>query len=429
MAFRFLHTADLHLDSPLKSLALRDPDLKALIGGATRKAFQRMIDTCLAERVDAFVIAGDLYDGDLKSMATGLFLGRELKRLSEAGIRTFLIRGNHDARSVVTRELEWPALVHVFDHRGVPVTLQDGAVAVHGVSFSTPDAPDSLLPRFRPPVEGAFNIGLLHTSLGGSPGHDVYSPTSVNDLLRHGFDYWALGHIHARTVHSEAPTIVMPGMPQGRDINEAGPKSATLVTVEGRGRATLSVAPTASAVFERLALDVTGLVDKADLAHRFDQALEATARTVGARAGEVTLVARVKLTGVTELSNMLRRDVDLILNEAKAAADRVGAVAIESVAVETKTVGATPILAGGEISGPLAELRALAGDEGEASTETRMMAQAIVQKVVGILPAELRPAFGADDAAIGALTDRFMAEGIDDVLARLDSGAGVEGTA
>jgi DNA repair exonuclease SbcCD nuclease subunit len=423
MAFRFLHTADLHLDSPLKSLALRDPELKDLIGGATRKALQRMVDVCLAERVDAFVIAGDLYDGDLKSMATGLFLGRELKRLSDAGIRTFLIRGNHDAQSVVTKELEWPALVHVFDHRGTPVELAEGSVVVHGVSFAKSDAPESLLPRFHPPVAGAYNIGLLHTSLGGSPGHDVYSPTSVNDLKRHGFDYWALGHIHARTVHSEAPAIVMPGMPQGRDINEAGPKSATLVTVDPRGKTALSAVPTASAVFERVTLDVTDLADKADLARRFDRVLETAARAIGARAGEVTLVARVKLTGVTALSNLLRRDADVILNEAKAAGERVGAVAIESVGVETRPEAAPSAPAGSDVAAPLAELRALAGTHGEASDETWSVARSMVQKLIGTLPPEMRPVFGTDDAAIMALTERLMAEGIDDVLARLDGDA------
>jgi DNA repair exonuclease SbcCD nuclease subunit len=429
MPFRFLHTADLHLDSPLKSLALRDPELKALIGGATRRAFQRMVDACLVHQLDALVIAGDLYDGDLKSMATGLFLARELKRLSDAGIRTFIIRGNHDARSVVTRELEWPALVHVFDHRGAPVLLQDGAVAVHGISFATPEAPDSLLPKFRPPVDGAFNLGLMHTSVGGSLGHDVYAPTSVAELKRHGFDYWALGHIHGRTVHSEAPTIVMPGMPQGRDINEAGPKSATLVEVDDRRRVQLSVLPTASAVFERVSLDVSPVVDKADLTRQFDRVLEQAAEAAGARAGEVTLVVRLTLTGATTLSSFLRRDADLILAEAKAAADRVGAVAIEGVEIDTRAPG--QLLAPGTAAdrlGPLVELRALVLEGGEALAPVRAQAIETLEKLRRALPAEARDVLGADDAATAALAERMIAQGVDDVLARLEVGLVAEGT-
>ncbi len=108
MAYRFVHAADIHLDSPLKSLALRDPDLAALIGDATRQAFVRIVDLCLDERVDALLLAGDLYDGDQTSMKTARFLAEQLRRLDAAGIRTFVIRGNHDALSKITRELALP---------------------------------------------------------------------------------------------------------------------------------------------------------------------------------------------------------------------------------------------------------------------------------------------------------------------------------
>jgi len=109
MAFRFLHTADIHLDSPLRTLAMRDAALSAHIRGATRKAFTGMVDTCLDQRLDALVIAGDLYDRDLQDMSTALFFGRQMRRLADAGIRVFIIRGNHDAESVLTRERAAPS--------------------------------------------------------------------------------------------------------------------------------------------------------------------------------------------------------------------------------------------------------------------------------------------------------------------------------
>ena len=99
MAFRFVHTADVHLDSPLQSLALRDPEIAEMIGNATRQAFERTVGLCLEERVDALMIAGDLYDGDLRSMKTAVFFGSQMRRLTEAGIRVFIIRGNHERRS------------------------------------------------------------------------------------------------------------------------------------------------------------------------------------------------------------------------------------------------------------------------------------------------------------------------------------------
>src|SRR6056297_2880105 len=123
--FRFVHTADLHLDAPLRSLALKDEDLADLVGNATRRALERIVDLCLEEDVNALLIAGDLYDGDMRSMKTAAFLVTQMERLDEAGIAVFMIRGNHDAESVLTRELDLPANVHVFTGHGGTVELAD----------------------------------------------------------------------------------------------------------------------------------------------------------------------------------------------------------------------------------------------------------------------------------------------------------------
>lgn len=238
---RILHTADVHLDSPLRSLALRDPDLGAAIAAATREAFEGLVDLARNERVAALLIAGDPFDGQERSARTAAFLAAQFDRLAEAGIAVFLVKGNHDARNPVAGALDWPANVHVFDARGGSVRIA-GDVWVHWVSFSAPHAPESLLPRFPQPVPGAVNIAMLPTSLAGAPGHDPYASCSVAQLRAAGFDYWALGHVHARKIHGQAPWIVMPGMPQGRDMGEAGPKSATLLSVE-EGAITLEEVP------------------------------------------------------------------------------------------------------------------------------------------------------------------------------------------
>src|SRR5271157_358971 len=263
MAFRFVHTADIHLDSPLRTLALREPQLADLIGGATRKAFAAIIDLCLEEQVDALLIAGDLYDGEQTSMKTARFLADQLRRVHDAGIATFVIRGNHDAESRITNELTLPESVKVFKGRAEAVTLSRGAldVAVHGISFKDKHAPESLLPKFRGPNEGAVNIGMLHTSLGGSPPHDRYAPCAPADLQATGFDYWALGHIHQRFVERGRATIVMPGNPQGRDVNEAGSKSTTLATIDDNRSITIEERLTSVAEFQRLSVDLAGVED------------------------------------------------------------------------------------------------------------------------------------------------------------------------
>ncbi len=132
-------------------------------------------------------------------MKTARFLADQLRRLDEAGVKPFVIRGNHDAESRITRELTLPELVKVFAGRAE--ACRSAAWARSGgarVSFAHKHAPESLLPKFRPPVPGTVNIGMLHTSLGGSPAHGLYAPCALADLHGAGFDYWALGHIHQR---------------------------------------------------------------------------------------------------------------------------------------------------------------------------------------------------------------------------------------
>ena len=141
-----------------------------------------------------------------------------------------------------------------YAHRAEAVPLQrpPGAVPVvlHGLSFREPRAEACLLGDYRPPVSEAVNIGLMHTSLGGAPGHDPYAPVTPADLGRSGFDYWALGHIHKPSRQVVGRTqVVMPGIPQGRDIGEAGPRGVVLVTVapdRWAGRTTRCVASAAA---------------------------------------------------------------------------------------------------------------------------------------------------------------------------------------
>lgn len=417
MAYRFVHAADIHLDSPLRSLALRDADLAELIGNATRRAFVRIIDLCLDEQVDALLIAGDLYDGDQTSMKTARFLAEQLRRLDEAGIRTFIIRGNHDALSRITKELTFPDLVKVFAGRAEAIEvdrpLGSLPVVIHGLSFAQPHAPESLLGRYKPAIEGAINIGMLHTSLGGAPGHDLYSPCSLADLTATGFRYWALGHIHKRSVGEGACAIVMPGNPQGRDINEAGPKSVTLVTIGDDRSVHTEERTTSIAQFERVVMDATGIADWRELVVAIARALEKE------RSGAVSdhLVARLRIEGVSPLAWRIRRDADLLKTEAADRASVIGACWIEKLEIACE-----PPKTQAESSGdPLSELHRLIEADILRSDSFRADLASMAEEIRAQLPQECRDAFGADETSFEEILARLAHDGAENVMARLEA--------
>lgn len=415
MAFRFVHTADIHLDSPLKSLALRDPGLAELIGNASRTVLTRIVDLCIEEAVDALLIAGDLYDGDQTSMKTARFLAQQMERLAAAGIPVFLIRGNHDALSKITRELVLPETVRVFAGRAETVeTAWNGHdVAVHGISFRLPQAPESLLGQFRAPVPGAFNIGMLHTSLGGAPGHDPYAPCALADLEAAGFDYWALGHIHLRAVHRGSATVVMPGIPQGRDIGEAGAKSVSLVSIDDAGAVTVEERALAVAQFERLEVPCGGLGDWAGLVSAMHDALTAGRRDHPAE----HLIVRPVLSGRTPLAWRARRDADLLRAEAQSMAEQVGSLWIDKleIALDEDSGGA----AGG---GPVRELAGLILASATEGLETAIRDE--TDSLTRKLPRELRNLAGATEAETDATCADEMRRGALDILAHLEDGEG-----
>uniref|UniRef100_UPI003F4965C6 metallophosphoesterase family protein n=1 Tax=Ensifer adhaerens TaxID=106592 RepID=UPI003F4965C6 len=419
MAYRFLHTADVHLDSPLNTLALRNPELSDLIGLATRRAFVRIIDLCLDERVDALVLAGDLYDGDQTSMKTARFLAEQLHRLHVAGIRTFIIRGNHDALSRITSELVMPESVKVFGATSETVVVEQGAghfpIAMHGLSFAKPHAPQSLLRNFALPLSDAANIGIMHTSLGGSEKHDLYAPCSVADLQQSGFQYWALGHIHKRSVIADSSSaIVMPGMPQGRDINEDGPKSVSLVTIEDDRTVTIEERHTSVAQFERVLVDVSKANDWNDLVADVSRQLETLRSTVNSN----HLVARIQLHGANPLAWRIRRDLDLMRTEMETRGAMIGDVWIDKI----HTACTEPGMERG--GGALAELSSIIDGDVLTSAAYKQELTAIADELRGQLPAELRDIFGADEASFRSLLGDYAREGSAEVVARLRGGQG-----
>lgn len=231
--FRFIHTADIHLDSPLKGLETHEDAPVDEIRGATRRALDNLIDLAIEEEINFVLIAGDLYDGDWKDYNTGLFFVRQMSRLGKAGIKVFIISGNHDAVNQITKTMPLPDNVTLFSHKKPQsVKLDDIGVMIHGQSYASRAVTENLVLQYPQHNSNNFNIGLLHTSLTGREGHENYAPCTLDDLKSKGYDYWALGHVHKREIVSEDPWILFPGNVQGRHIKETGAKGATLVTVE-----------------------------------------------------------------------------------------------------------------------------------------------------------------------------------------------------
>ncbi|HLU77959.1 MAG TPA: DNA repair exonuclease [Burkholderiaceae bacterium] len=228
---RFIHAADIHLDSPLRGLGSYEDMPVDIVRGATRAAFTRLVDEALSLEVDFMVIAGDLYDGDWKDHNTGLYFARQMGRLRAAGIPVYLLHGNHDAESVMTKRLDLPDNVHVFPARA-PATFRLDAhrVALHGRSFPEAAVTDNIAAAYPAPVPGYFNIGVLHTALEGNARHANYAPCSLEQLHASGYQYWALGHVHEYRVFPGPVPVVFPGNLQGRHIREPGARGAVLVS-------------------------------------------------------------------------------------------------------------------------------------------------------------------------------------------------------
>lgn len=337
-SFRFLHTADIHLDSPLKGLARHEGSAADRIRTATREAFDQLVGLAIEEQVAFLIIAGDLYDGDWRDYKTGLFFVTQMGLLNKAGIPVFLLYGNHDAESQITRRLVLPENVNVFGARKAETfKLHELDVALHGQSFRQRDITDNLALTYPEPVTGAFNIGVLHTALGGMGGHENYAPCSLNDLVNKGYDYWALGHVHQAEVLHERPHVVFPGNLQGRHVRETGAKGACLVTVEDSELVDLAIL---HSDVVRWAVVPVGLEDATSIGEAVDRVRDALETAVADQADGRLLVCRMQLKGRTEIHEQLVVAADHLLAEARSSALGLGddVAWVEKVVIATEPV-------------------------------------------------------------------------------------------
>ncbi|MBU0985614.1 MAG: DNA repair exonuclease [Proteobacteria bacterium] len=354
--FKFLHAADIHIDSPMHQLDLYEGAPAEEFRQATRRAFENLIHLAILEKVAFVLIAGDLYDGDWRDYNTGLYLVSQITKLRNAEIPVFIIAGNHDAASKITKKLRLPDNVTLFPaDKPSTIRLEKPDVAIHGQSFASPSVKKDLSSHYPEGVKGCFNIGLLHTCATGRDGHEPYAPCTAAGLSGKGYDYWALGHAHRYEVLLEDPLIVFSGNTQGRHIRETGPKGCVLVTVNRSGRPEIEFKPIDVVRWEVLVVDAHGAESGYDLVDRFSHKLEAL---LDENQG-MPLSVRLKIEGETPAHDNIMSDIERWVSEFRAAALETGEgkIWVEKTRFNlTKPVSDTPFEHPSEAIGELLNL-------------------------------------------------------------------------
>lgn len=356
---KFIHTADLHLDSPLRGLSAYADAPADRLRTATREAFNNLVAKAIYERIDFMIIAGDVYDGDWKDFNTGLFFVRQMGKLRQAGIPVYLLYGNHDAESEMTRGLELPDNVYVFSSRKAETFRIDNLkVALHGRSFKVAATTENLLPSYPEPVDGWLNIGVLHTALEGNAEHAKYAPCSVAELQAKGYQYWALGHVHEHWIQRGDVTIAYPGNLQGRHIRELGARGALVVTAEDGEITDVERLEVDVLRWHALEVDISEVSDRRGAIREVGFALE---RALDATPSHLPLAVRVEFKGRSAAHPALVADEGQLRQEviAQAVALDPDRIWIEKVRVASEALTTEPLPSNEDARGALADLAAL----------------------------------------------------------------------
>jgi DNA repair protein SbcD/Mre11 len=304
--FRFIHTADLHLDSPCVGMRAISGELQKQLQESTFLAFERIVELCLEHQVDFLTIAGDIYDGADRSLRAQIFFREQVRRLEEHGIRVFVIHGNHDHLGGQITSLKWPDNVHVFPagHVSSAAVYRDGEeiARVYGISYPKQAVTERYVNKFQKEADAPYAVALLHTNVGDLSEHANYAPATVEELERAGMDFWGLGHIHVpKLLKDQNPVILYPGNPQGRHIREAGERGCYLVEVDSNYHTTLTFLPTQQVRWTEMEIPLQREEQEGELLDRIVQEINQTMD----EASE-TQVIRLRITGQGSLHSSLQ---------------------------------------------------------------------------------------------------------------------------
>ena len=331
--FKFLHAADIHLDSPLKGLETYEDAPVEQIRQATRRAFDNLIDLAINEEVAFLLIAGDLYDGDWKDYNTGLFFINRMSRLRAKGIQVFLVSGNHDAASQITKALHLPDNVHLLSSKKAETRiLEEFGVAIHGQSYPNRAVTDNIAAHYPARLSDYLNIGLLHTALTGREEHEPYAPCNLDELKNKGYDYWALGHIHQAEIICNEPWIVFPGNIQGRHIRETGIKGAVLVTADNGRITSVESIPLDVLRWHRGQIDVS----ECDTIDKISAMVQSNLEQFQTEADNRPLALRLQLIGKSPIHSQLLEQAGQLNEYYHSMAAGLGDIWLEKVLFQTE---------------------------------------------------------------------------------------------
>lgn len=380
---RFIHAADIHLDSPLKNLDRYEGAPVAEARSASRRALENLVKLAIDREVDFVVLAGDIYDGDWKDYQTGLFFVDQMAKLQRASIPVIGITGNHDAQSRISKSLSQTSITMLPTKKPTTHRLEALGVAIHGRGFENAVENQNVVREYPPASKGFFNIGILHTSLDGSSGeHQRYAPCSVDDLTVHGYDYWALGHVHKRQVVAERPWIVFPGNIQGRHIRETGAKGCYLVEVDGRQQASPEFVALDVMRWEHCQINVSQVGTAAEALDLFGKVID----KLPEEHGDLPIALRVTFLGQSAAQPEMARDAEHWKQEVRVRALEAqgGRLWVEKILDQTEPLEATQPLD----EGPLLLLRQMFAEAKGSEAAIEQLRQEFAD-LVHKLPKEL----------------------------------------
>ncbi len=302
---KFIHAADVHLDSLSTGLRKFYGTNPISISEATQQAFTALVDLALLEKVDFLLIAGDLFDSNWKDYSLGLFFIEEIKRLS---CPIYYLRGNHDSENRLLKKLPFPEhLKEIPSKEPKTYLLDELKVAIHGQSYSHYHTKEDLSESYPNSIDGYFNIGLLHTSGDVKLGTSPYAPYKTDSLIKKGYDYWALGHLHDFQVLSKSPHIVYSGNVQGRHIKETGQKGCCLVSSDDEGSVEVEFRPLSQIAWEKIEINLSKVKTEDELKNQLIAQLRASFNSYFK--SEMQVIVRFQFVGIAYLEKSLQSDL------------------------------------------------------------------------------------------------------------------------
>lgn len=303
-SFKFIHAADLHIESPYKGVKSLNKDLGDALVRYGFQSFDQLIDACINQKVDFLLIAGDSFDSESGSLGAQYRFFSGLEKLNKEEINVYIICGNHDPLNKWAQNFDLPKNVYRFEADEVKQLVFEKenkkVASIYGISYGEKEEFNSLAGKFKRNDDSDFAIGMLHGMLSGKEGHTPYCPFTLDQLRASKMDYWALGHIHQREIiHESNPTAIYSGNIQGRHFNETGDKGCFLIEVEQGQIKDKTFIPLSRVIFEKksIAVDEVNTIDGLfSIIDNLKQDLLSNNKSY---------MLRIELTGVSELYNTL----------------------------------------------------------------------------------------------------------------------------